>query len=453
LGHILAFSDIWGLLTFSVLHAGRGGEPRFDISFLKVGMAGIGEQEFVGPDSVDELISVTSTAGWLQLSAIAAIVLGLIVWSAVTDIPIKVKTRGMILGSEGVAEVTMASRGRLTELEVKPGDTVKKGDLIALVAQPELESQIAIRQTQLAGAQAREDSLLQFARRSAQAQNGAAMNRIKSAEERIGLLTGREKLLAEHDTALHGLAQKGFIGRDAVLKSEADLGAVREQLAGARSEIAAAQSDLKLQDVQRDKELTDIRQEIVRVTAEIEKQQKLLEANQEVRSPYSGQVIEVKHSAGEFVEPGAAILSLIQTATSGDPHAHLIATTFAPPENGKEIQIGMPVNVAPAGVRSNEYGYIRGKVSAISDAPATSAGMMRVLKNDTLVRQLTQNGAPFQVEIEMDPANTPSGFAWTSSSGPKRVIKSGTPADADIVVKQSRLLGVILPPLARFFTD
>lgn len=413
-------------------------------------MAGTQQQEFVSPDSVDELISVTSNAGWLQIGAIGAIVLGLIVWSAVTDIPIKIKTRGMVLSSEGVAEVTMAARGRLTELNVKPGDVVKKGDLIALVAQPELESQISIRETQLRDAQAREDSLMQFTKRSAQAQSSAVAGRIKSAEERISLLTGREKLLAEHDAAIHGLAEKGNIGRDAVVRSEADLGAVREQLASARSEISGAQSDLKLQDVQRDKELTDVRQEIVRVTAEIGKQQKFLKDTEELRSSYSGQVIEVKHAEGEFVEPGAAVLALVQ-AGNGDPHAHLVAVTFAPPENGKEIQIGMPVNVAPAGVRSNEYGYIRGRVKEVSDAPATPAGMLRVLKNDTLVRQLSQNGAPFEVDIELERANTPSGFAWTSSPGPKRAIKSGTPADGDIVVKESRLLGVILPPLARFF--
>jgi HlyD family secretion protein len=413
-------------------------------------MAETQQQEFVSPDSVDELISVTSTAGWLQLSAIGAIVLGLIVWSAVTDIPIKIKTRGMVLGSEGVAEVTMSARGRLTELNVKPGDVVKKGDLIALVAQPELESQIALRETQLRDAQAREDSLMQFTKRSAQAQNSAAASRIKSAEERIGLLASREKLLAEHDAAIHGLAANGNIGRDAVVRSEADLGAVREQLASARSEISAAQSDLKLQDAQRDKDLTDVKQEIVRITAEIGKQQAFLKDTEELHSPYAGQVIEVKHTEGDFVEPGAAVLALVQ-AGNGDPHAHLVAVTFAPPESGKEIQIGMPVNVAPAGVRSNEYGYIRGRVREVSDAPATSAGMLRVLKNDTLVRQLSQNGAPFEVDIELERANTPSGFAWTSSQGPKRELKSGTPADADIVVKQSRLLGVILPPLARFF--
>ena len=65
--------------------------------------------------------------------------------------------------------------------------------------------------------------------------------------------------------------------------------------------------------------------------------------------------------------------------------------------------------------------------------------MRSVLRNETLVSGLNESGAPIEVlaELEID-GETPSGFAWTSSSGPDSGIFSGTLCDSAIVIDKKK---------------
>ncbi len=83
-------------------------------------------------------MTVTSSAGWLQIYALALLILIATVWSLVVDIPIKVPGKGILLGQEGVAEITLPSRGTVLEMFVKPGDYVREGDVVAVINQPDL---------------------------------------------------------------------------------------------------------------------------------------------------------------------------------------------------------------------------------------------------------------------------------------------------------------------------
>jgi HlyD family secretion protein len=91
-----------------------------------------------------------------------------------------------------------------------------------------------------------------------------------------------------------------------------------------------------------------------------------------------------------------------------------------------------------------------GKVTYVSDFPATSKGMRRVLKNEKLVNALSGSDAPYELHADLtfDPA-TMSHYHWTSAGGPPVRIQSGTLATANIEVHARRPIEMVLPLLRR----
>jgi HlyD family secretion protein len=111
----------------------------------------------------------------------------------------------------------------------------------------------------------------------------------------------------------------------------------------------------------------------------------------------------------------------------------------------------MRVQMSPAGVAWEEYGYMLGHVVSVSDSPLSPTAMDVLLRNDALVREFTARGAAYvvSVELERNPA-TPSGFLWTSRQGPDLTFGSGTLLDAKITLAQQRPAALVIPALRKW---
>lgn len=406
----------------------------------------------LGPDPVDEPMAVSGSVAWIQVAALAVLIFGALIWSALIDVPLKVKGKGVLLNEKGLVEVASATRGRILEMDVKPGDIVREGDVLAILDEPELASQLEIRRAQLREARAHERALAGFNSELGKAQGAAVASRIESDHERLHLLAAREQALSDREKSLGRLAVSGYVAKDILLRNEAELSALREQLAGVRNDVVGAGADGRVQTIQRLRDLATTQSDIARLQAELSELERKAAKDRELRSPYSGRVTEVTHGPGEYVEPGASLISMARSIWR-DEHreGELRAIAFVPAEQGKDIRRGMRVDLTPAGVKSNEYGFIVGKVIEVADVPSSTGGMMGVLKNDQLVRQLSQQGPMFKAVVELERARTFSGYRWTSSNGPKSHIDSGAPVEAQFVTRRQRLLGLVIPPLARFF--
>jgi HlyD family secretion protein len=67
------------------------------------------------------------------------------------------------------------------------------------------------------------------------------------------------------------------------------------------------------------------------------------------------------------------------------------------------------------------------------------------------VQQFTATGSVYEVriELEMDPA-TPTGFKWTSRTGPDTAIGSGTLLQVQISVEERRPIELVIPTVRRW---
>ncbi len=99
-------------------------------------------EKLSSPEQLDRAIVITSPAFWIALGGGFVIVLGALLWAVFGRIPVSVESQGIYLNGEGIRSVYGEVDGIVTEIRVKEGDQVKKGDVVAVVGGGEITAQI-----------------------------------------------------------------------------------------------------------------------------------------------------------------------------------------------------------------------------------------------------------------------------------------------------------------------
>src|SRR4028118_2189800 len=101
------------------------------------------------PERLDQLMQVVNSKSWLPLVSLGSLVIVALVWSIYGRIPITVEGRGVLIYPSKVVSLQSKSSGQLMALNVKVGDLVKKGDVLATVDQTELNKQLQLARNKL----------------------------------------------------------------------------------------------------------------------------------------------------------------------------------------------------------------------------------------------------------------------------------------------------------------
>src|SRR3954471_7322333 len=88
-------------------------------------------------------MQVTDAKGWLALLGLGVLVATSVVWGFLGRVPTKLDASGILMHSGGLADVGAPRSGQILALEIDVGDFVRKGQEIAVLAQPELKEQIS----------------------------------------------------------------------------------------------------------------------------------------------------------------------------------------------------------------------------------------------------------------------------------------------------------------------
>ena len=124
---------------------------------------------------------------------------------------------------------------------------------------------------------------------------------------------------------------------------------------------------------------------------------------------------------------------------------------YVSPVDGKKVKTGMKVEVGPSNVKQEEYGFMLGIVTRVSEFPATPQGMMKTLQNENLVKALSGGGAPIEIRATLIPSSkTFSGYRWSSKNGPPIKIHSGTLCFSSIIVDEQPPITLVIPLLKKY---
>lgn len=383
------------------------------------------------PDQLDQLMQVTSLREWIAATALILAIALAIAWSILGSIPTQVQGQAVFLRSGGLEAAVASSSGRVTDVSVAIGERVRQGQVIARIAQPELLERINALRNERAELDRQRLWLGDLLGVQADLQEQFVIDRRENIRTQIDILEQRLD-------AQRGLLVDGLITRQEFLRTEREVADLQSQFQQLDISAFETRRDIETQIETLDRQLREVDGRLARKLANFQD-------SGQVRSPYSGDVVEVLAVAGQIIQPGGRIVTLQRT---GRTVKSLEAVVYIPARDGKRVNIGMDVQLSPGGVRREEFGYLRGWVTAVSEFTVSPESMQRLLQNERLVQELLAGGSVFEVRVDLvrDPS-TPSGFAWTSGVGPPIAIDSGTIGFGQITVARQRPIALVIPLL------
>ncbi len=391
------------------------------------------------PEQLDHLMQVTSPKGWLAMLAAAGVLVVALLWGIFGSLPTSVHGSGILIRGGSVYDVISVGAGVVTQICVRANEIIAEQDVVARLNQPELD--LRIRNTELE----LEDLLEQNAKLTKSEAETLRIDLFSMTLERTNLtasirdydeqLNALEKKLVKQKEAL----QAGLIVESALLATQIEIFSAQQARAVAKlklNQIGAVEVDRPMQ---LDHQQNIRRQRIEDTTRAMNLLKKQMELTSIMRSPYAGRVLELTVDVGNMIAMGGRILSLEKTDQD------LEAVIFVPAAEGKRVMKNMPVRLSPSTVKKEESGFILGTVNTVLPFPSTPEGMMRVLRNNELVRQLAGYGPPIEVHVSLQ--KDERGYKWSSAKKAPPLILSGTLCSSAIIVERSSPISLVFPSL------
>jgi len=399
------------------------------------------------PQRLETAVRVISPSGWLALFCLGLLTAAMMAWVIFGGIAYTVNGQGMLLREGQVYDILSIGAGQLTKIFVREGDTVKKGQLIAKISQPEILKQIDAKKERLAELAANSEELSTVDQESYQLKRTFLQNRTKILHEMVRKKSQQLDFYQQKIVSQNTLLKKGLITVTALVNTKHEALTLQEELKNNRNELKNISAELKgLQKVLKEQDFS-VHQELSETQRQIEQLQKHLEIQSMVKATQAGRVIEVRLDAGDYVVAGQPLAAL--ESLKNEPQ-NLELSVYLSMYEGKRVKPGMPIRIVPSVIKIEEDGFILGQVDYVSTFPISQQAVVRVIRNQHLANMLTLNGPVYEARgtLKLDP-RTRSGFAWSTGKGPDLYIHSGTFCNVMITVKKLRPIELLLPSIRR----
>ncbi len=388
--------------------------------------------KLASPERLDVLMQVTSPQGWIALWTVGVVLAAVVGWSIFGSLGERVNGQGLLIRGEANRLILAGGSGTIQSLRVSSGDLVKEGQLVAEIAGATQSEEAATANQALETAQNEYDrrrSELAQEQLQVRAQLADVSAQLDTAQGDLGNLQRRS---AERKEALSKqlISQNTYDAFVQQLRAADNrVRSLTEQQRALRARLASIPNDLS----RAEDRLASAQQNYNLVTTG-------MGAASTVISRFSGRIVNLPKRQGDAVKQGEIIAVLEEES---EPLNAAMAVSAA---EGPRIRPGMQVqlDLSPV-VQREQYGVLLGHVSSVGSFAAMQSEVLAIF-GEAQGRELMQTGRFLvRVELERNPS-TPTGFAWSSSSGPSQPINSGiSVANGAIIVDSRRPICRVLP--------
>lgn len=387
----------------------------------------------------------------------------LIVWAAIARVDEVTRGMGKVIPSSKVQLIQASEPSTIASILVRPGQLVKKGDLLVQLENAQSQSQMGQLQAEnerLAARAARlqgegtgtgtgascgegtacaEEAQLAAVRRATAASKQSALaaqieqrrRDLSEGQATVASLEGSVRLAQQQVDTLAPMVAKKVIPQTELLSAQRELVDVQGRLSAARQGVARASAAIQEAQAQYSEAQLDFRQQALNERSEVAtklavNEQTIKGTSTELRAPVTGFVNDVKvNTVGGFVGAGEKVMQIVP---QGDK---LLIEARVTPKDIAFIKVGDRATVKVTAYDFSIYGGLTGQVRNISA--------------DSIYDE-NERQAYYIVVIETD-------RAFIEKNGRRLPIMPGMICDVEIITGRKSILSYLFKPVLKAFDE
>ncbi|HEX3423905.1 MAG TPA: HlyD family type I secretion periplasmic adaptor subunit [Sphingomicrobium sp.] len=340
------------------------------------------------------------TGARMIIVATAAAFLLFLIWSSLAQVDEVTRGEGRVIPSSKLQIITAGDTATVSEILVRSGQRVHKGELLVRLDNPESESQLGQLQAETQSLQARSarltaegmggsdacqgpdcagEAALRAARQSAlrskvEASQATAEQARRDGAEAAGTVSSLQSTLAlaQHQVQMMTpLAAKNIVPQTDLIEKQREVVDIQGRIAAAREQQGKAAAAVQEAEAQASQATFEFKQQALdersQVNAKIAVNEQSLRGAEgklsrtEIRSPVDGVVNDVQVTTiGSYVQPGQKIMEVVPL---GDK---LLVETRVKPSDIAFIKVGDRALVKVTAYDFSIYGGLQGRVVQVS---------------------------------------------------------------------------------------
>ena len=292
------------------------------------------------PESINRVAPIASPRLWILVAGASAVIVAFSAWAFFGTIPLMVRGMGILIEGSMVVAAEAPADGRIGDLQVKPGDRVVQGQVLAVVANPVLEAQKI--DAQNAAARLREqDASLTAAEDVATAAITASINvRESECRRRIDRAAAIAVDFSKAVEVKRDLVRQGLLAESELLAIANSTFEIERTLSDARSELLRIDADRSSVIIQRQQDQQRRDNLIADADALVRQLAARMDSERNVIAPRPGKIVQLTRAPGDVVLRGGTV-AIISDAGDG----RLRCYAFFPLTEGKRVRKDMHAHV------------------------------------------------------------------------------------------------------------
>lgn len=156
----------------------------------------------------------------------------------------------------------------------------------------------------------------------------------------------------------------------------------------------------------------------------------------------AGQLLTLRATVGQVIPAGGTVAV---AARAGGPGDRQVVVLFAPVSEAFRVTEGARVDVAVDSAPSGAFGVVTGRVVSVEQTSDDPGQLAAFLATEDAPPGAVAGARVNRVTVELERADTPSGYRWSTTTGPPTEIESGTGVIGTVHESPVRPISWLLP--------